>query len=163
MLKEYDVLLRDDPSFAARAAGFAAGVRDVTEVLAGYGLPPLTHSVEQRVTYHDACHLAHAQRVTAAPRELLRRIPGMTLIPLPESDMCCGAAGTYNLTQPEMAGELATRKLRNIAATGAAVCVTGNAGCALHIAASAAEKGQELTVAHPVDLLHAAAFGPVPN
>jgi glycolate oxidase iron-sulfur subunit len=159
MLKDYDHLLRDDPRYAERAKAFVARVRDVSEVLAELGLPEMRHPVNLTVTYHDACHLAHAQKVTAAPRKLLAAIPGLKLVPLAESDMCCGAAGTYNLEHPEMATDLATRKLRNIASTGAATCVTGNAGCALHIGSGAAARGQTLRIVHPVELLHRAVFG----
>lgn len=159
MLREYDVLLRDDPRYAERAMIFAARVRDITEVLADLGLPPMKHAVNEVVTYHDACHLAHAQGVTAPPRALLASIPGLTLRPLPESDVCCGAAGTYNLTQPEMATDLAARKLRNIAATCAPICATGNVGCAMQIQSEADARGQKLRVVHPVELLHRAVFG----
>jgi glycolate oxidase iron-sulfur subunit len=86
-------------------------------------------------------------------------VPGLTLVPLPESDICCGAAGTYNLTHPAMASDLAERKLRNIAATGAAVCATGNVGCAMHIRSEALARGQTLAVVHPVEILHQAVFG----
>jgi glycolate oxidase iron-sulfur subunit len=86
-------------------------------------------------------------------------VPGLKLVPLAESDMCCGAAGTYNLQHPQMASELARRKLRNIAATGAAVCATGNVGCAMHIASEATQRRQALRVVHPVELLHRSAFG----
>jgi glycolate oxidase iron-sulfur subunit len=160
MLREYDFLLRDDPHYRVRAKRFAAKVRDVSEVLAELGLPELKHPVNETVTYHDACHLAHAQKVTAQPRALLAKVPGLKLVPLPESDICCGAAGTYNLTQPAMATDLAERKLRNIASTGAGTCATGNVGCAMQIESEASARGQKLTVVHPVELLHRAAFGP---
>jgi glycolate oxidase iron-sulfur subunit len=160
MLREYDVLLRDDPAYAARAKEFVRRVRDISEVLLALGLDKKTeHPVRETVTYHDACHLAHAQKVTAPPRALLAAIPGLKLVPLPESDICCGAAGTYNLTQPEMATELAARKLKNIASTGTATCVTGNVGCAMHISSEAAARGQPLRVVHPVELLHRSVFG----
>ena len=159
MLRDYDFLLRDDPKYAARAKEFAARVRDISEVLAHVGLPEMKHRVEQTVTYHDACHLAHAQKVTAQPRKLLASIPGLKLVQLPESDICCGAAGTYNLTQPAMSTDLAERKLRNIAATGARVCATGNVGCAMQIQSEADARGQKLKVVHPVELLHDAVFG----
>lgn len=162
MLREYDVLLRDDPHYADRARQFAAKVRDISEVLVDLPLP-ITHPVQARVTYHDACHLAHAQRVTIPPRRLLAQIPGIELIPLPESDMCCGAAGTYNLTQPAMATRLANRKLRNIDTTGATLCVTANVGCAMHIQSQAAASGKPLKILHPVELLHQAVFGPDPS
>lgn len=159
MLREYDLLLRDDPKYAQRARQFSARVRDITEVLATIGLPELKYRVNETVTYHDACHLAHAQKVTAEPRRLLASVPGLKLVPLPESDMCCGAAGTYNLTQPEMSAALAARKLRNIAATGAGVCVAGNVGCAMQIQSAADAAGQKLQVVHPVEILYRAVFG----
>ena len=159
MLREYDLLLRDDPSYAGRAQEFSARVRDISEVLAMIGMPEMKFPVNETVAYHDACHLAHAQKVTAAPRKLLASIPGLKLVPLPESDMCCGAAGTYNLTQPAMSTQLAQRKLRNIAATGAGTCAAGNVGCAMQIQSEADARGQKLRVVHPVQLLHRAVFG----
>ncbi len=161
MLREYDVLLRDDPVYRDRAKEFVSKVRDVSEVLFELGLPEMSHAIDETVTYHDACHLAHAQGVTLAPRKLLAMIPGLKLVSLPESDICCGAAGTYNLTQPEMASALAERKLRNIASTGAATCAMGNVGCAMHIRAEAAARGSSLSVVHPVELLHRAVFGAI--
>ncbi len=159
MLREYDVLLRDDAEYAARAKVFASRVRDVSEALIQLPLPEPRFSVNATATYHDACHLAHAQKVTAAPRKLLARVPGLKLVALPESDMCCGAAGTYNLTQPEMATKLADRKLRHIASTRAAMCITGNVGCAMHIQSRAHAAGQTLRVMHPVEILHRGIFG----
>jgi glycolate oxidase iron-sulfur subunit len=159
MLKDYDHLLRDDPAYAERAKAFVSRVRDISEVLAELGLPEMRHPVNLTVTYHDACHLAHAQKVTSAPRKLLASIPGLKLVPLAESDMCCGAAGTYNLTQPEMATDLAARKIGHIERTGAAVCATGNVGCAMHIQSEAAARGKAFEVVHPVELLHRAVFG----
>jgi glycolate oxidase iron-sulfur subunit len=159
MLKDYGHLLRDDPKYAERAKDFSSRVRDISEVLMELGLPEMKHSVNLAVTYHDACHLAHAQKVTAAPRKLLAKVPGLKLVPLGESDMCCGAAGTYNLTQPEMATDLAARKLGHIEATGAAVCATGNVGCAMHIQSEAQARGKSIEVVHPVELLHRAVFG----
>ena len=159
MLREYDVLLRDDPEYAGRAREFSRRVRDISEVLLELHLPELKHAIHQTVTYHDACHLAHAQKVTAAPRSLLAKIPGLKIVPLPENDMCCGAAGTYNLTQPQMATLLAERKMDCIFSTGAAICVTGNAGCALQIQSQAVVRGSAVKVVHPVELLHEALFG----
>jgi glycolate oxidase iron-sulfur subunit len=159
MLREYDLLLRDDPVYNDRATLLASKVRDISEVLLELGLPEMKHPVNEVVTYHDACHLAHAQRVASQPRKLLAMVPGLKLVPLPESDICCGAAGTYNLTQPEMATDLAARKLRNIEATGAPACVAGNVGCAMHIQSEADARGQKLNVVHPVELLYRAVFG----
>jgi glycolate oxidase iron-sulfur subunit len=158
MLRDYAHLMRDEPE-ATRAQNFALKVRDISEVLLELGLPDRLERVELKATYHDACHLAHAQRVTTAPRQLLSRVPGLELVPLIENDMCCGAAGTYNLAEPEMADRLGVRKVGHIVATGAAACVTGNVGCATHIAAQARARGDSFAVLHPVDLLHAAVFG----
>ncbi|HEX4793440.1 MAG TPA: heterodisulfide reductase-related iron-sulfur binding cluster [Humisphaera sp.] len=159
MLREYDSLLADDPAYADRAKKFVERVRDVSEALVELGPPTLKRSIDQTATYHDACHLAHAQKVTAAPRKLLAMVPGLKMTPLHENEICCGAAGTYNLTQPQMSASLAERKLNNIAATGAKICVTGNVGCAMQIRSAAEARGSELRVAHPVELLHEAAFG----
>jgi glycolate oxidase iron-sulfur subunit len=159
MLRDYDFLLRDDPKYAERAKEFVKRVRDISEVLVQVGLPKMKYAVNETVTYHDACHLAHAQKVINPPRQLLAQVPGLKLIPLPESDICCGAAGTYNLTQPEMATSLAERKLNNIAATNAPICAAGNVGCAMHIQSEADARGQALRVVHPVQLLHEAVFG----
>ena len=159
MLHEYDFLLRDDPKYAARAKDFAGRVKDISEVLMALGLPEMKHSVNETATYHDACHLAHAQKVIAAPRKLLLKVPGLTMVPLPESDLCCGAAGTYNLTQPEMSTQLTERKLRNIESTGAPLCITGNVGCAMQIQSQADARGEKLRVVHPVQVLHQAMFG----
>ena len=124
-----------------------------SEFLDGLGLVPPRHPVRLKATYHDACHLAHAQKIVDAPRRLLAQIPGLELRPLAESDLCCGAAGTYNLTEPEMAGRLSRRKLENIRKTGANVVVTANAGCILQIAREARQQGETLQVVHPVELL----------
>jgi glycolate oxidase iron-sulfur subunit len=163
MLKEYQLLLRDDPNYRDRAGEFSRKVRDVTQLLAGKNLPPMKYSVNMTAAYHDACHLAHAQKVTAEPRELLAKILGLKLMPLPESDLCCGAAGVYNLMHPEMAGDLADRKLANIAGAGVEILIAGNIGCAMHIQSQAAARGRKLRVVHPVELLHQAAFGSEPS
>jgi glycolate oxidase iron-sulfur subunit len=159
MLKEYDHLLRDDPRWSARAAQFAHKQRDISQLIAELNPPPPEGRIDKTVVYHDACHLAHGQKITVQPRQLLAMIPGLKLIPLPESDTCCGAAGTYNLQQPAMARQLAERKLANIAATGATLCATGNVGCAMQIQSEAHRIGMDLTVVHPVDLLYEAYLG----
>jgi len=163
MLREYGHLLADEPAYAARAATFADKVRDISEVLLEIGLGEgelrFRHDVPVRVAYHDACHLAHAQGVRSAPRELLARVPGLEVIDLPESDVCCGAAGTYNLTQPEMAGRLGERKLSRFEETGAQLLVSGNIGCTMHLDAVARGRRRPVRVVHPVEILHAAGFG----
>ena len=105
------------------------------------------------MAYHDACHLCHGQQIRSQPRALLAMIPGVELVPLEESEICCGAAGTYNLTQPEMSERLGKRKMDHIEATGAEMVVTGNVGCILQIARKIKERGSPIEVAHPVDLL----------
>ena len=159
MLRQYGELLADDPQYAGRAKRFAAKVRDVSEVLVELDLPKIRRPLAGTVTYHDACHLAHGQRVTSAPRQLLAKIPGLTVVDLPESDVCCGAAGTYNLTQPEMASALADRKLDRVRETGTQIVVSGNVGCTMHLAAQAAWRGEKVTILHPVEILHEAYFG----
>jgi glycolate oxidase iron-sulfur subunit len=159
MLKDYPTLLRDEGDWADRAAAFVAKVHDASTLLADLDLPEPASKVKRIATYHDACHLAHAQGVRSAPRQLLARIDGLTIVPLAESDICCGAAGTYNLDQPGMSRELAERKLRNIQQTDAALCITGNIGCALQIKSESKRLGIALDVCHPVDVLHEAYFG----
>ncbi len=145
-LKEYGHWLPDD-----EAQRFAGLVKDVTEVLIDADLP--FRELRERVTYHDACHLAHGQRVRAQPRELLRRIPGLSLVELKDSDLCCGSAGVYNLLEPEMAAELGRRKVERIRETGARIVVAGNPGCVMQIVQQAREAGLALEVLHPVELL----------
>ena len=137
--------------WAPEAAGLAARVRDVTEVLAD--APLALGRLELTVTYHDACHLAHGQRVRQEPRALLRRIPGLRLVELVESDLCCGSAGVYNLLEPAIARELLDLKVRRIAESGATVVATGNPGCLLQIAQGCRARGLDVELVHPVELL----------
>lgn len=141
--------------FAERARGVAEKVRDISELVMEQGVPEFLAGVrvDRRVCYHDACHLAHAQKITAAPRRMLAAIPGLTVIPLPESDICCGAAGTYSLNQPALAGQLGRRKVQRIIQTGADEVVTGNIGCILQIRRHFAEAGTKIPVRHVVQLL----------
>jgi glycolate oxidase iron-sulfur subunit len=157
MLKDYGhmahELARDNPALGEQLMRFAHKVKDVSEFLAALGPIPPTGIVKRRATYHDACHLAHAQRVREQPRDLLSLVPGLEMIPLPESDICCGAAGSYNLTEGEMADRLAERKLRNILATGADTVISANAGCTLQIQAALRQAGRDIRVAHPMEIL----------
>ena len=132
---------------------FSDRVKDISEFLAELGLRPPTGEVPWRATYHDACHLVHAQAVRQAPRELLEQVPGLELFPLPESDICCGAAGSYHLTEPEMADDLVARKVAHIESTGADVVVTGNAGCSLQLQAALRKRSRPIRVVHPVEVL----------
>jgi len=158
-LMEYDVLLRDDPDYANWAASFRERYRDISQILMELPLPEMKYSVNLTAAYQDACHLAHAQKLKEGPRELLSRIPGLTLVPLAESDLCCGAAGTYNLEHPKEANELANRKLDNVAAAKVDVLISANVGCAAHLASQAKARGQNLRIVHPVELIHQAIFG----
>ncbi len=151
MLKDYaHILPAEEHDEAAR---FVAQVKDISEFLMALGPIPPRGVVHKKVTYHDACHLCHAQQIRSQPRALLGMIPGVELLPLEETEICCGAAGTYNLTQPEMSQRLGRRKLDHIVATGAEMVVTGNVGCILQIARQIKEGGSPIVVAHPVDLL----------
>jgi glycolate oxidase iron-sulfur subunit len=152
-MKGYGNLLKDDVQYADRARAFATKVRDVTEYLAGIPLHAPAGRMEWRVACHDPCHLAHAQGVWKAPRTLLRMIPGVELVELAESDVCCGSAGSYNLTEPDMARRLQRRKVDNIARAGVTCVVAANPGCSLQIQAGLKERGLAIRVAHPVELL----------
>ena len=178
-LKHYAKLLAGDLVYEKRAHEWDAKVKDIHEWLGQIGItPPKTPSGSSRgdeahsalgnqsepphlgcypketvVTYHESCHLCHGQKITSQPRALLRAIPGVKLVELPESSWCCGSAGIYNLTQPEMANELLERKMKHIRSTKAEVVATGNPGCLLQIVNGAKQEGLNLRTAHPVTLL----------
>lgn len=153
-LKHFDRLLKDDPRYAARARQWSEKVRDISEWLVEIEFrAPARAPTDAVVTYHDACHLCHGQKITAEPRELLARIPGLKTVPLTESMWCCGSAGIYNLIQPEMAGKLLDRKVDHILATGARIVATGNPGCLLQIQNGVRARGLKIEVVHPVTLL----------
>jgi glycolate oxidase iron-sulfur subunit len=145
-LKEYGHWI-DEESVRA----FGARVRDVSEVLAGCDLP--LDPLEATVTYHDPCHLAHAQRIRSEPRALLARIPGLRLVELADSDLCCGSAGVYNLLEPDIAGELGRWKAERVRESGARIVATGNPGCMMQIGRECRARGLEVEVMHPVELL----------
>ncbi len=154
-LKEYASLLEGDPDWAEKARRFSRRVRDLTEVLADAleAIPAPVGTFPHRVTFHDACHLAHAQRITAPPRRLVKRIAGDRFVEMPESDLCCGSAGSYNLTEPAMAARLQERKVQNILKCGAEIVVTTNPGCLLQVEAGLRKAG-----ASHVRILHIAEF-----
>ena len=152
-LKEYGELLAGDVAYAGRAAAFSTKVRDVNEFLATLEPQAPRGRLALRVAYHDACHLAHAQRVREAPRALLRTIPGLELLEIPHGEMCCGSAGTYNLLQPESAREIGERKADAVAGVGADLLASANPGCTLQITSIMRERGAVLAAAHPVELL----------
>lgn len=152
MLKDYPTLFRET-EHAEAARKFVTKVKDVSEFLTGLGLVKPTHSINMKVAYHDACHLRHAQQVYTQPRQLLSAIPGLELIPLPESELCCGAAGSYNLTQPEMADRLGERKAERILATGCDAVAAGNVGCLLQIEKHVRQHRPNFRAYHTIDLL----------
>jgi glycolate oxidase iron-sulfur subunit len=157
MLKDYAHILPAELHDDAKA--FVAKVKDISEFLMTLGPVPPRNAVPLKVTYHDACHLCHGQQIRTQPRALLAMIPGLELVPLEETEICCGAAGTYNLSQPEMSERLGRRKMDHIEATGASVVATGNVGCILQIARKVKERGKPIDVVHPVDLLDRAYRG----
>lgn len=152
-MKEYDYLLRDDPAYAESGKRFVTRMRDATEFLAETGLRETPGRLDMTVTYQEPCHLAHAQRITKQPRELLDAIPGLNLIEMPESSLCCGSAGIYNMLQPDMSADLLDRKLRNAGSTGAATIVSANPGCMLQLEAGLRERGRDVEVVHIMTLL----------
>ena len=157
MLKDYghmgEELAKQDQMLRTSLDRFAGQVKDVSEFLAELGAIAPRGEVPLTATYHDACHLCHAQKVREQPRELLSLVPGLKLVPLPESEICCGAAGSYNLTEGEMADRLADRKLKHILSTGAQAVISGNAGCTLQIQAALRQSGKRIWVAHPMEIL----------
>lgn len=154
-LKHYSKLLADDPRYRERAGLWDRKLKDVHEFLAQIGVkaPARNGQPALTVTYHESCHLSHGQKIVQQPRQILKLIPNLTLVELPEANWCCGSAGIYNLIQPEMAGELLDRKLKHIKSTGATVVANGNSGCLLQLINGAAQQGLTLRVAHPITLL----------
>ena len=132
-MKDYGTLLRDDPEYADQARAFSDKVRDISELLDQLGPVARRHPLPARVAYHDACHLAHAQRIRSEPRAVLATIPGLEVLDIPEWEICCGSAGIYNLVQPEPAEQLGRRKVANIASVNPDVIATANPGCLLQI------------------------------
>jgi glycolate oxidase iron-sulfur subunit len=151
-MKDYPHLF-DNSVWHERAAAFSAKVRDVSELLAEHEPRARRGPVPLRVAYHDACHLAHAQRVRDQPRALLKGIPELELLEPKEWELCCGSAGIYNLLQPRAADELAERKVANLLATGAEAIAAGNPGCTLQITAKLREAGRPIPMYHPMELL----------
>jgi glycolate oxidase iron-sulfur subunit len=151
MMKEYGLHWQD--GLQPHRVKFAAKVKDINEFLDALGVVPPEGRIEEIATYHDACHLGHAQAITAAPRRLLAKIPGLQLRDLPETGICCGSAGTYNLREADMADRLAQRKIENILSTGARIVLASNAGCLLQIQHEVRQRKLPLLVMHPMELL----------
>ena len=153
MLKEYGHLLKGDGDYAERARKFSARVKDIAEFLELIGIREDMTSLNVKVAYDDPCHLLHGQGIRDAPRNLLKRIPGLQLVELPDADRCCGSAGIYNITQPEMSARILEEKIANIERSGADLVATGNPGCILQIRAGLRSKNLPIRVVHPIELL----------
>lgn len=158
-LKEYPLRFADRDAERGTAEAFRGKVRDVTEFLVELGVKAPMQRLECRVTYQDSCHLLHGQRVKEAPRQLLRAIPGVELVELPFSEICCGSAGVYNVTQTEASLELLAEKMANAAKTKADVIATANPGCLLQMRAGAELRRTGQRVLHVVELLDEAISG----
>ena len=158
-MKQFGELFAGDPQWAARAQAFSEKVRDISEYLADIEPRARRKRIDATVAYHDACHLAHAQRVRQEPRDLLCSIPGLTLVEIPDGDQCCGSAGTYNLLEPASAREIGLRKIRNVLATGAPIVASGNPGCTLQMQSLLNQRGVQLRIVHPIELLDEAITG----
>ncbi len=152
MMKEYGDLLAHDPAYAVKAETFVAKTRDVNEFLAELGLRSPRQKIKARVSYQDPCHLAHAQKIRSAPRELLRAI-GAELIEMPHSDQCCGSAGTYNVVQNELSMKILEAKMEDVSSTDAEIIATANVGCMLQLRVGVAQCNLKRRVVHVIELL----------
>ena len=158
-MKEYGYLLRDDPAYAERARKFAAKCKDISEILCELPRQAERHPLPLRVAYHDACHLQHAQQIKKQPRDLLQEIPGLQVVEVPESALCCGSAGIYNLIEPQAAQQLGDRKVQNVLSTGAEMVVSSNPGCLLQLRNGLERAGKVMPTRHIVELLDASIRG----
>ena len=152
-MKEYGYLLRDDSAYAGKAKRFGQMVKDASEFLVGVGWMGHLEPIDQAVTYQDPCHLAHGQRVRAQPRALLAAIPGLKFVEMEASDRCCGSAGIYNITHPEMSQKLLREKMKFIAETRAQTVIAPNPGCMLQLSYGARRYGPSIKVVHLMELL----------
>jgi glycolate oxidase iron-sulfur subunit len=159
-LKEYDELLENDPSYAAKAHQFVSKLKDVTEFLSGIDLNRDMRPVPGVVTYQDSCHLAHGQKIKAAPRMLLKSVPGLIFKEMPMSDLCCGSAGIYNIVQNDMAMALLEKKMGYVNAVDPDVIVTANPGCMLQLRVGAKLHGKGQPVKHVIEILDEAYSAP---
>ena len=162
-VREYGHLLRDDPDYAEPARNFSAKCKDITEVLADLEPRSPRHPVKLRVAFHDSCHLQHAQGVRAQPRALLSSIPGLELAEIPESAICCGSAGIYNLVQPDAAQSLGDRKAELVSHLRVDVVATGNPGCILQLQSALARQHHKTPVVHTIQILDASLHAQSPD
>jgi glycolate oxidase iron-sulfur subunit len=151
-MKEYGHIFRDDPEYSAIAGDFSNKVKDITEFLVEIKSELIFNTVNETITYHDACHLAHTQKIISQPREILAAIPGLNHIPLEESTWCCGSAGTYNIVQYDASMQILERKMENIRRTGADIVLTGNPGCYQQLKYGTGKFGVNIKVEHPVTI-----------
>ena len=164
-MKGYDGLLAEDAEYSSRASQVAELTKDIHELLIEYGFETPKNILNVTVTYQDPCHLMNVQRITNAPRTILKSIPGLKFVELSEPEICCGSAGTYSLTEREMSAQLGQRKARNVIASGANIVTTGNPGCAMQLDFALTEVATEnssqrtTSVRYVVDLLDEA-YGP---
>ncbi|MFQ5990738.1 MAG: (Fe-S)-binding protein, partial [Candidatus Methylomirabilales bacterium] len=163
VMKEYWELLHNDPVYREKAEAFSKKVRDASELIAQADLNGRLRELKLKVTYHDACHLAHGQKVRQQPRKILKAIPGLQLVELAESDFCCGSAGVYNLLEPDVAQKFLDRKVDRIKETGAEVVVSANPGCTFQIEKGLKERGLNIRVLHPMEVLDGAYRGTIPT
>lgn len=154
-LKEYHDLLKGDPEYAVKAKQFTAKVRDINEYLAEIGVRPPERPLNRRVTYQDPCHLAHAQKIRSAPRQLLKAV-GAELVEMPNSDICCGSAGVYNVVQNALSMKLLAAKMDDVSSVESDIIATANVGCMLQLRAGVAQRGMKQRVVHVVELLNEA-------
>jgi glycolate oxidase iron-sulfur subunit len=162
-VKEYGHLLRDDLQYAERARKFAAKCKDICEVVTELDPRSPRHPLKLRVAFHDSCHLQHAQGVRSQPRALLASIPDLELAEIPESAICCGSAGIYNLVQPDAAKSLGDRKAELVSQLKVDVVATGNPGCILQLQSALARRHQKMPVAHTIQILDASLRGRWPD
>jgi glycolate oxidase iron-sulfur subunit len=158
-LKEYGELFAAEPNLRDAAQSFAGKVRDINEFLAAIEPVAVRHPIAKRVAYHDACHLAHAQRIRAQPRALLCGIPELELVEIPDGEMCCGSAGTYNLFEPKAAREIGDRKVANVMSVKPELLASANPGCTVQIQSILRARGETLAAAHPIEILDASIAG----
>jgi glycolate oxidase iron-sulfur subunit len=161
-IKDYGFMLRDDPAYAEKAARVSALAKDVSEVLEQFSLPAPVLATGQVVAYHSACSMQHGQKIIDAPKRLLKAA-GFVVKDVPEGHICCGSAGVYNILQPELAGQLRERKVRNIEKTRPEIIATGNIGCMTQIGKGLKDRGHATPVVHTVELLDWATGGPMPE
>jgi glycolate oxidase iron-sulfur subunit len=159
-LKEYDHLLKDDTAYAVRAKAFSERVVDLSELLGSGHLAQPAREVKLEVTYQEPCHLAHAQRITQQPRNILHAIPGVELTEMRESSLCCGSAGVYNIIRREMADDLGDRKAGSIRDTGVQTVITANPGCHMQLRTSLRRNAVDAEVLHIAQVLDRAYGGP---